>query len=467
MQKLLILTSLALTLLFQGISTAAPLTGKELSDDTFVPYQQDDSDMRVIKPKMSFTTKGIQYGGWITPVYLDDNDGVKNLATSINTARIWLKSYLWENAYVYVRGKDIYSKIIKSDGYAKTDFEDQGYDNNQKNFFDLDTGFLTMATGTGNLKLSLGRIFFLMGSGLILNGRGDGGELGVYTRYVNLEVLGSYTGLLKKDDDPYRLSTRDNSDGSNRVFAGGTLSFFFSNQSFYLMGLAQIDRGKNSDTEKSKYQSQYYGAGLKGVVLTGLAYNAEFIYEMGKSYTAQGNQTDIKAYAGILNMNYYFDMKIKPSLILQYAYGSGDKDKSNYISPNSNGKGDDSGFLYFGTYVGGYALRPVLANIHIARAGFSVAPWATSRTVTLKRLSFIGKYSYYMKDQVDQPIKNEEAKASERFIGQGLDGSLRWGFFDDLAIFVNYAVFLPGKAYASPENTDMRKFLMCGMNLNF
>ncbi len=440
---------------------------KDLLADSIYPYNQNDADMMVPKSGNSFSTKGILYGGWLNPVIIDDNDGVKNLRTSMNSLKIWIKSYLWENSFLYIRGKDTYTKLLKMDGYDKQVFEDQGYKNDAKNVIDLDVGFITMTTETNTMKLTLGRNYFLLGSGLVLNGRGDGAELNIYSRYVKADLFGAYTGYLKKDDDPYKLSTRDNTDGSNRVFAGGSLSFDIDNQSLYFMGMSQKDRGKEAAGEKSLYQSQYYGGGLKGVIMKMLQYNAEFVYETGKSYTQAGKSDSIKAYAAQVNINYYFVAAMNPVLSLQYAYGSGDKDKSSYSSPNGNVKGDDTGFLAFGTYVGGYALRPVLANMHVARGGFTLSPFSGSDSPSMKRINLIGKYSYYLKDQANSPIKSGEATEHDKHIGQGIDGSLRWGIFDDLAVFVNYSVFMPGKAYASTENDKTRKFFMGGLNLNF
>ena len=153
---------------------------------------------------------------------------------------------------------------------------------------------------------------------------------------------------------------------------------------------------------------------------------------------------------------------MSPALILQYAYGSGDKHRTDYTSPTRPGtaEGDDTGFMYFGTFSGGFALKPVLANIHILRGGFSFSPF--------DKMSLGAKYAYYMKDKKDSPIGSNEGTTAESFIGQGVDVSFRWQIFYDLSVYVNYGLFLPGDAFETSEGEKEgnRNFIMAGMNLS-
>ncbi len=426
-------------------------------DDRFFPYEADDNDMMPVKVKESLKYKGIQYGGWVTPVFISQKDNTGSLTSFITTARLWMRSYLWDKSFVYIRGKDVYQKIIsQSDSYKLSD----------DNLLDLDLAFISLWNSGKSLRFYIGRKYFLLGSGIVFNGRGDGGQLDFYSRYIDIKLFGAYTGLLNKDNNPYGLSDKDLSEGAKRIFAGGSFSFDLSNQIFYLLGMAQIDRGDQESGVKSRYQSQYYGAGLKGVAKKSISYNGELIFETGTSYTVNNEKSDILAFAGIFNLNYYIDAKLKPVLIAQYAYGSGDKDRSDNKSSNGNISGNDTSFIYFGTYVGGYAIRPLIANIHIIRGGFSIAPFSESNNPYLKRMTIITKYSYYMKDKKSGKINYGEATQSELFVGQGIDISFRWKIFYDLSAFVNYALFLPGNAYNDTEN-DKSTFLMLGLNISF
>ncbi len=414
--------------------------GEDLSYDLNV-----DPQMRPVPAEWKPFT--LSYGGWITPIIIDERKGSDSaLTTSVTTMRLWMQSTLWKNSFIYVRGKDVYLAGLMEKNRTKPDSE---------NTIDLDLAFIQMATPGGALRLAAGRKYFILGTGLAFNGRGDGAELNLYSRFVDIKAFGLYTGLLDKDLNPYGLSGKDISDGAKRIFAGGTIERGFVNQTAYLLVLVQMDRqGKDAGVEKN-YDSQYYGAGLKGLLIDGMDYYAEFIYQMGEN-NLDVPKKDIKAMAGMFGLNYYFDAAYNPALLFQYAYGSGDDDAAD---------DEDATFTYFGTYVGGFALRPQLRNIHIARLGFSFLPFYASEEAWLKRMNVIARYSYYMKDKPEATASVGEGPLDERFLGHGADLSLRWAIFADLSFFVNYGLFLPGDAYSSSEGT--RNFVMGGFNLVF
>lgn len=454
MKKLAVLIIIAL---FAVMPARNLFANNGATDESFSRYQADE-DMRILRPAAHPFTPS--YGGWVSPVYIDEKSGTsdspRELGLAVVTTRLWLKASLWGNSFIYLRGRHVYEGAVVEEGVNI---------DNSNSLFDLDLGFIKIGSDNDSLQLHLGRKFFLIGTGIVMNGRADGAEAKVYSHYGDLAVFGAYTGLLKKDNNPYNLSERDYSDGARRVFTGGTLTWTFANQSLYFLGLAQIDLADENDTAKSRYQSQYYGGGLNGVLFGTMRYYAEWVYEMGTSYTATSQKSDIAAHAGNFGIDYYIPVTVRPALLFQYAYGSGDPDKGNYTSPTGNTMGDDKGFLSFGTFTGGYGLRPVLANIHILRAGFSLSPFRGAGVEALRDISFLFKYSYYMKYESNQTINYFEAPFDDPDLGHGLDTVLRWRVFSDVSFFANYAVFLPGKAYSTDE--EMRQFIMAGMNLFF
>ena len=423
---------------------ASPPIGEDLSYDL-------NADPQMRPAPAAWKPFTLSYGGWITPVIIDERKGSETaLTTSVTTLRLWMQSTLWKNSFIHVRGKDVYLTGLMEKNRAKPESE---------NTIDLDLAFIQMATPGGALRFAAGRKYFILGTGLAFNGRGDGAELNLYSRIVDIKAFGVYTGLLAKDQNPYGLSGKDISDGAKRVFVGGSIERGFVNQTAYLLALVQMDRQDEEAGTKSRYDSQYYGAGLKGLIIDGMDYYAEFIYQMGESYlrySTTGEKDTVKAMAGMFGLNYYFDAAYNPALLFQYAYGSGDDDSADT---------DDTTFTYFGTYVGGFALRPQLKNIHIARLGFSFLPFYASEKMWLKRLNVIARYSYYMKDKPEAYASAGEGPLEERFLGHGADFSLRWAIFSDLSFFVNYGLFLPGDAYSSSEGT--RNFVMGGFNLVF
>ncbi len=419
---------------------AAPPIGEDLSYDL-------NTDPQMRPAPAAWKPFTLSYGGWITPVIIDERKGSETaLTTSVTTMRLWMQSTLWKNSFIYVRGKDVYLTGLMEKNRTKPESE---------NTIDMDLAFIQMATPGGALRFSAGRKYFILGTGLAFNGRGDGAELNIFSRFVDVKAFGVYTGLLAKDQNPYGLSGKDFSDGAKRVFAGGTIERGIVNQTLYLLAMIQMDRQEEEAGVESTYDSQYYGAGLKGLIVDGMDYYAEFIYQMGEN-NLETPKKDIKAMAGMFGLNYYFDAAFNPALLFQYAYGSGDDDTAD---------DEDTTFTYFGTYVGGFALRPQLRNIHIARLGFSFVPFYSSEKAWLKRMNVIARYSYYMKDKVETPASVGEGPLEERFLGHGADLSLRWAIFSDLSFFVNYGLFLPGDAYSSSEGT--RNFVMGGFNLVF
>ena len=137
-----------------------------------------------------------------------------------------------------------------------------------------------------------------------MNGRGDGAEFNFYSKYINIKALGTWTGWLAKDDNPYGLSDRDilhrRKAGIRRREAvhvmvqpdpvrvrPGPVRFrqgALQSGNGMLYGL----RSRGNDVyckyygQKTHYESQYYGAGLEGVIVSGLSYSGEFIMERGK-----------------------------------------------------------------------------------------------------------------------------------------------------------------------------------------
>jgi len=80
-------------------------------------------------------------------------------------------------------------------------------------------------------------------------------------------------------------------------------------------------------------------------------------------------------------------------------------------------------------------------------------------------MNVTAKYSYYMKDKPKGVINYNEAPLEETEVGHGADASFRWRIFYDLSIFVNYAMFFPGKAYVEGEKN--RQFIQGGCNFIF
>ena len=445
------------------LAVCASLFGQSVkgNEDRFFYGSDADKDFETQQQDNSFSRKGIQYGAIFSPIFVLEDQFEGRLVSYILNAKVWAKAYLWNNSFLYLSAKNSYLGIITGRGTYDIYKSD--------NILDLDQAYLSMSYLSNSLSLSFGRRYYTIGTGLVLNGRGDGAEVAWHSSGFDINLLGLYTGLMFKDNNPYNLNDADITDGAKRMFSGGIVSAFFNNQKLYLFGLVQKDFSDQIKYLETKYDSEYYGIGLDGVLFSHMAYYAEFIHERGTSYISSadaGNigfitpfeKSDISAYAINSGIYYYVPAALNPMLIFQYSFGSGDKNRTNYTTSNrgKDATGDDRGFIAFGTFAGGYALRPNLGNMHIIRAGFSFSP--------IRNVSLGSKYLYYLKDKKETPINSGEANLPEAFIGQGVDVSFRWQIFYDLSMYVNYGLFLPGDAYDSSYGNC--NFVMAGINLS-
>lgn len=423
-------------------------------------------------PEMAVAVSGAEpfsltFGGWITPTYLTET-ATSGDKTSLMTlpAKIWGKLTLSTNSFIYIRGKDTYTKTIKPSA-------------DTENVWDFDLGYIELASARKGVVFDAGRKFFTVGSGLVLAGRGDGADLEIRTSIVDLRAFGMYTGVLKKSENPYDFMNSDQNNGAKRIFTGGVIEKRLFNQKLYAFGVAQIDRSDEGSL-KERYQSQYYGAGINGIPVDGLTYSLEGIYETGKSYrttlltdaekaageTEKPRKTaKIGAYAAVFSLDYFIDTIMKPSLAFQYGYASGDKDRRDATSATGNVESSDSGFIAFGAYNSGAALRPALSNLHVIRGGFSFQPLESLSSSLINRVLVSMRYNYYMKDKAKAPINGEAAPKNNKAVGQGFDCSLKWKIFADLSFQGQYGIFMPGSAYdSSAENSQS---VLAGMMLEF
>jgi len=430
--------------------------------DQFFPDFKSDEDMSVTTAVRTPTRSAVQFGGWIMPTFLTDyRSGSKQLNSAVTNINLWLKANLWQNAYIYLRGRDTLTGVMMQDGYNSVDEID--------NLIDLDLGYISSSFLDGMLRLQFGRKYFTAGAGLVLNGRGDGIQFDISSRWVKFSVYGMYSGLIQKENNLYQISSKDYSDGSKRIFTGGELAFPFENQEAYILAVGQFDMSEETAGARNKYNSQYCGVGLRGIIADAVSYYGEFVYETGTTFDIDNKKHDIRAMAASFSMDYYINVTTFPTFVVQYNYASGDVSREYYstswASWTGTGGGNDTGFIGFGTFSAGYGLRPLPGNLHAVRAGFSISPFSWAKQFYLKRITLLAKYSCYLKDKTEGAISQGEATLDELLVGHGVDVSLRWKILGDLSLFVNYGVFLPGDAYASSEND--RHFVMEGISLSF
>jgi len=81
-------------LIFILSSTVLSAQSQDRDEDRFFYGAKTDEDMQSVKPSDSFSTKGIQYGAVLNPIYLYEENDSGKLGTYIINARVWAKTYL-------------------------------------------------------------------------------------------------------------------------------------------------------------------------------------------------------------------------------------------------------------------------------------------------------------------------------------------------------------------------------------
>ncbi len=448
---------LIITLIICGVNLYAQTGPIDRSEEAFYPdfYKDEDIKSAAVRHDVPHFT----WGGWLTPAFIDIRENSKVLSIPSLTVRLWGNFSLQRNIFFYLRLKDTFSvsavntllpgTVPDNSRFERSSYiAEKGIVSNVTEIADL--AYVSATTEDKKAAIQFGRKFFILGTGLILNSRGDGIDVNIYTKAIDIELLSFYTGLIPAASNPYNLTSRDLSLGSARAFAGLRLSKDIESHNLYTIVLGQYDYAPSD-----QFHTLHAGLGVKGVFLGSLEYQGEFFYQYGMK-TVNGVLNNFNAISALANINYYFRVMLKPAILFQYAYGSGTKPNSAIVN----------GFDYFGLYNGGTALRPKLNNIHILRAGASFVPTDTIPVKQLNRLTLMAKYSFYMKDNLDTDAGGGiGATVGKIPIGHGLDFSMTWIIFQDLSFFTSFGLFFPGDAMPSTESN--RSSFIAALNFAF
>jgi len=225
----------------------------------------------------------------------------------------------------------------------------------------------------------------------------------------------------------------------------------------------------------------YLAFGLKGYIYTpDLRYNMELDVESGESYNIENQaQGVILAAAYQADFSYalpIYENIVKPNLLMQFAFATGDSDKTNLVYPTqTNTKKTDNAFYYFGAYSGGLGLKPMLSNMFIYRAGFSMRP-AYSK-YDFRNVYLVFKYSYYRKivgegvisdlraySHVNPGTLTSDEIVSKKYVGSGVDLTLLWKFKTELSFYYSLGLFIPGSAFPDSQKLDVVNLLSAAIS---
>lgn len=398
-------------------------------------------------------------GGWLHLQFdqVDDEPLRDTRTDRFVDLRLW-GEIRYERIYsLYCRVKAQYIDFNPGDQYSGTE------DNSFHAGFDelyVDADWTENSRG---FAARAGRAFVSMGSGLLYNDLAYMIQ-GTYTQ--DRWAVRGWVGhsIIHEDDIDQSIQ---HSNKSYRGFIGVEGEYLLTgNHRVYGMFLLEHDFNRDQFSSVDwTYNANYFGVGGRGTIIGGLGYSAELIYEFGESAAATSTQMEsISAFAGLLTLDYQIQGPMEPTLLVQYMYGSGDKDRqspTDALAGNQAGT-DDNGFLSFGFVQTGYSLFPRVSNIHILRIGGTIRPLES--VDWLHKLQ-VGVFGYlYRKAQSEEPISDSRSFQNSADVGKEVDFTLRWRIYSDLGFSLNYGCFFPGDAY---QETKARNFFSAGMTYSF
>ena len=231
-----------------------------------------------------------------------------------------------------------------------------------------------------------------------------------------------------------------------------------------------LNRDKNDERavggQKYHLDSNYYGIGLEGGFFTKLSYWSEFIVETGKTYAngAAASRINVDAKALDAGLRYFWGGDIAPTLYAEYAFGSGDADRTGSATSSKGGStfGDDSIFRAFGGVSMGNALAPSLANIRIYKGGASFKPFGRVASDLLNDMTLQGAYYMFRTaakgGATSDALISAGANAKSDDIGGEADLQLSWKITSDVSYQLKLGQFKPGAAYATRAKENYMKF---------
>lgn len=226
-----------------------------------------------------------------------------------------------------------------------------------------------------------------------------------------------------------------------------------------------LNRDKNNESadpatgQKYRLDSEYYGLGLEGNIFSKLSYWSEFIMEQGSTYqNAAGGtskQVGLSAEALDVGLRYFWGGHLAPTLYAEYAYGSGDADRTGSGTSSKGGStfGDDSIFRAFGGLSMGNALSPSLANIRIYKIGASVKPFGFAASDLINDMTVQTAFYTYTTDAKGGATSDGKiaagANSTSDDIGDEVDMQVSWKVLSDMSYQLKLGQFKPGPAYGA------------------
>jgi hypothetical protein len=411
----------------------------------------------------------LDYGAWLRyeGTHFDDfGADPKKRSLRVEYVSAWAEAVLNETHRFYLRALAMNLDYSKGDQYGKDD--DRFYSPR------LDLGFYEFRTRPGAKSLSglsafslrIGRQYLRVGSGLAYHKVNDGLLASARLRPLSLEAFWSTS--IRSEDDIDR--SRPDLSHSHRDFCGLTAKLKMANVCEpYAFAVFQRDKnGEHPDDPSANYifDSDYYGVGASGSVISKLNYSVEWIWERGRRCPNQPvgplSPERIVAEAAAVKLEYLPSVWCRPIIAAEYLYSSGDPDR--YSATDTQGGNTDGtldrAFLGFGFVDAGYVLYPIVTNLHVYKLSGSIVPLQEKEFCRELRTGVA--LIWFSKDEREGAISDTRADwgvAGRGAVGFEFDLFATYKIFSDLSGTLRYGRFFPGSTYPdSPYNREPRDY---------
>lgn len=433
-----------------------------------------EEEARIELEPTKFSDKSfLDYGGWFRTNYTILEDVEKTRTLRSQDLRLWVSLNLDESLHqFYGRMRIGHDHFNSGDSFDGNDSELRGPRFDQAFYrgdIDAILGKYYGLKSYFDLEAIFGRQFFQIGRGLVLNKVQDGLLINGSSDFLDFKLMGSRSINFDNNIDGSVPGSRDN----ERFFAAAEFRFnIFENHTPYFFTLIQQDSsGENPKDRKLDftYDSNYFALGMDGEIVNNLTYGVEAMYETGRSYSdsvddiSQASER-ISAFSFVAELNYAFESKMHPRIGLEYALGSGDRDRGSVTSTiNGNEEGTrDHNYLYFGFINTGFAFSPRLSNLHFFKLQADFTPFEGTRRFNDLEIGLSGYY--YWKDKSEGAISVSDADLKRSNLGSEVDLFIRYRVFSDTQFSIRYGNFFPGKAFSNRERQD---FFLASFTFNF
>ncbi len=409
----------------------------------------------------------LQFGGWESASWrnyknLDNDNALEDtLKFSLeNDLRLWVWLSSVSGYSAYLRMKQSYTTRRTGSGYSGIGNDYAGPS--------LDMGYITKDINLSGISFnsSLGRQYFYLGRGIAFSGVHDGGALKLRPKNFSIKAIAAHSNSANDNLD---LSVPNYDKKENRYYYGLEAAYVgFFPRTFYAFGLIQHDAADkhpdNASNQSYLYNSQYFGLGMDNRPKNGIEYWLEFLKEWGTTFNdtavVPGDKADIDGWGMDFGLRHTFNVSTSPALEFEYAYGSGDKDRTSVTDTKNGGNrfGKDTNFSYYGYFATGYALDSRLSNLSLYKLETTLSPFENIRVAKDIDIGF--KYFIYRKAKSDGGVYDLQATVSDPDVGNEIDAYLYWKPSERFYCSTQYGIFYPGKAFPDSSNDPTQYFLV-------